>query len=837
MVHLKHVSLACAVLSACLPSHAQDGSNDPEFNATDVGFWNGDGAGNQLQATTIQPDGKILIGGVLGSYNGLVSHGITRLLTDGTPDLSFNAGTGVGCTAVSSISLQSDERIVIAGGFTSIAGTPRNRIARLNADGSLDTGFDPGTGANNWVTCTALQGDGKTIIGGAFTEINGTPRNRIARLNTDGTLDTSFDPEMGANERIERIAVQGDGKIIIGGSFTSYDGAARNSIARLNMDGSLDTGFGVGSGCNSPVNSLVLRSDGKIIIGGTFTSCDGIARNRLARLNNDGSVDMALDPGSGASSAIMSLALQADGKVIIGGYFETYDGAARRSIARLNDDGSLDTGFDTGTGADNAVFGTAIQDDGKIMIVGGFGSYNGANCGNVTRLNSDGGRDFGFNPGTGADGPVYCSVVQPDDQILIAGNFSRFNGVPHGRIARLNTDGTLDMGFATGVGANGPISCMALRPDGKIIIGGGFTEFNGTPRYCLARLNADGSVDTGFGTGTGPDGWVLSAVIQDDGKIIIAGGFWNYDGTPRNYIARTDPDGSLDTSFDPGTGANNWIRSVSLGSDGKIIIAGDFYGYNGTTRYYVARLNNDGSLDTGFDSGAGPSSQLFSTLIQPDGKVIIGGSFNNVGGVPSCGIARLDVDGSLDTSFDPGTGTGQDNGIMAMTFQPDGKILVCGDFTSYDNVPHNFIARVNTDGSLDSAFDPGTGANMEIMTTALQANGAVIIGGAFTSYDGTGRNRVARLHNGQANIIAEMAATDMTVAPNPGSGIFTLTCDRPGPVVIHVTDPSGREVLQQRAYASPGQSLIIDLLDRSAGIYFVTLLGRDWRTVGQLVKR
>jgi uncharacterized delta-60 repeat protein len=227
--------------------HAQDGSNDLSFNADKINL--GDGPNSTIQTTAIQADGKIIIGGFFTSYNG---------------------------TAI-------------------------NRIARLNADGSLDTGFNPGMGANNTITTTAIQADGKIIIGGGFTSYNGTAINLIARLNADGSLDTSFNPGTGANSAITTTAIQADGKIIIGGAFTSYNGTAINRIARLNADGSLDTGFNPGMGANNTISTTAIQADGKIIIGGAFTSYNGtVARNRIARLNADGSLDTGFNPGTGA---------------------------------------------------------------------------------------------------------------------------------------------------------------------------------------------------------------------------------------------------------------------------------------------------------------------------------------------------------------------------------------------------------------------------------------------------------------------------------------------------------------------------------------------------------
>ncbi|EKE67204.1 delta-60 repeat domain-containing protein, partial [Oceanibaculum indicum] len=180
------------------------------------------------------------------------------------------------------------------------------------------------------------QPDGKILIGGRFTSYDGTTRNRIARLNTDGSLDTSFNPGSGADDNIYALVLQPDGKIMIGGNFTSYDGTARNRIARLNANGSLDTSFDPGSGANSTVQTIMLQPDGKILFGGSFSRYDEMARMRFARLNANGSLDTSFDPGNGANNTVYSIAVQPDGKILIGGAFTSYDDKTRNRIARIN---------------------------------------------------------------------------------------------------------------------------------------------------------------------------------------------------------------------------------------------------------------------------------------------------------------------------------------------------------------------------------------------------------------------------------------------------------------------------------------------------------------------
>jgi uncharacterized delta-60 repeat protein len=737
-----YLILALVLISGQL--FAQPGANDPTFNPGDIGFGNGDGANGIVETTSIQADGKIVIGGAFTSYNGVARNRIARLNADGSLDASFNPGTGAN-DIVRTTAIQSDGKIIIGGFFTSYNGVARNRIARLNTDGTLDASFNPGTGANAAVLSSSIQTDGKIIIGGFFTSYNGVTRNFIARLNTDGTLDASFNPGIGANEWVYATSIQADGKIIIGGGFTSYNGVARNRIARLNADGSLDASFNPGTGANGMVWTTSIQSDGKIIIGGNFTSYNGVARNRIARLNADGSLDASFNPGTGANSAVWTTAIQADGKIIIGGDFTSYNGVVRNRIARLNTDGSLDPSFNPGTGANNGISTTSIQADGKIITGGLFTSYNGVTRNFIARLNTDGTLDASFNPGTGFNNYVLTTSIQTDGKIIIGGEFTSYNGVTRNHIARLNTDGSLDAAFDPGTGANSAVWTTAIQADGKIIIGGDFTSYNGVVRNRIARINTDGSLDVSFNTGTGAYGVVENTSIQADGKIIIGGGFTSYNGVARNYIARLNADGSLDASFNPGTGANGMVYTTSIQTDGKIIIGGGFTSYNGVARNYIARLNVDGSLDASFNPGTGANFDVLTTSIQADGKIIIGGAFNSYNGVERSRIARLNTDGTLDASFDPGTGADVD--VNTTSIQADGKVIIGGGFTSYNGVARSRIARLNADGTLDASFDPGTGANFAVRTTSIQADGKIIIGGEFTSYSGFGRNRIARILN------------------------------------------------------------------------------------------
>jgi len=365
-------------LVALLPGsvYAADGDLDPTFSSPDPDM--------TVYALAVQPDGKVLIGGNFYQVGGATRQGVARLNADGTLDTSFinPAVTGGGVRA---LVLLSDGKVLIGGGFSYLhqGGVYywRYGVARLNSDGTIDTSFvDPAVLYGDRVHSMARQSDGKIVIGGDFSQVGGQPRVGVARLNADGTLDASFG-NLNLDSYVEALAIQSDGKVLMGGLFTSVGGQTRNRVARLNSDGTLDT---FNPNANTHVYALALQSDGKVLMGGDFTSVGGTTRNRVARLNSDGTLD-TFDPN--ANDKVYALALQSDGKVLMGGDFTSVGGTTMRRVARLNADGSLDTSFND-PNANGTVRALKQQSDGKVLIGGGFSSVGGTTMRRVARLNT-----------------------------------------------------------------------------------------------------------------------------------------------------------------------------------------------------------------------------------------------------------------------------------------------------------------------------------------------------------------------------------------------------------------------------------------------------------------
>jgi uncharacterized delta-60 repeat protein len=791
-------------------------------------FGKSPGFNNSVQAITTQSDGKILVGGEFTTYNGVTENRIIRLNADGSKDTSFNTGTGFN-SAVLAIAVQADGKIIVGGLFGTFNGVAENLIIRLNADGSKDTAFSSGTGFNNTVRAITAQADGKILVGGEFTIYKGVTENRIIRLNADGSKDTSFNTGTEFNNTVYTIATQADGKILVGGFFSTYNGVTENRIIRLNTDGSKDATFVTGTGFNNTVRAIATQADGKILVGGDFTIYKGVTENRIIRLNTDGSKDTSFSTGTGFDNQVNTIAVQADGKIIVGGFFTAYKGPTENRIIRLNTDGSKDTSFTTGTGFNNTVRAIAIQADGKILVGGNFTTYNGVAENYIIRLNTDGSKDTSFSTGTGFNGLVITIAVQADGKILVGGQFTSYKGVPENRIIRLNADGTKDNFFSTGTGFNNQVNAIVAQADGKILVGGNFITYNGATEKYIIRLNTDGSKDTSFNTGTGVNGLVYAIVAQADGKVLIGGAFTAYNGVTENSIIRLNADGSKDTSFNTGT-LNGAVRAIAAQTDGKILVGGDFNTYNGATENRIIRLNTDGSKDTSFTTGTGFGfniSFVYAIAIQADAKILVGGFFTSYNGATENCIIRLNTNGSKDASFS--TGTGFNEVVNAIATQADGKILVGGAFTAYNGATENRIIRLNTDGSKDTSFSTGTGFNNTVYAIASQADGKILIGGSFATYKGD---------NSSAYLIALHSETSLgtpsfndskalIIYPNPVTDVLHLR-------VKNFTSIKGVKIIDlQSKLILENTDEIINISHLSNGIYLVKVTTEE----GELTKK
>ena len=698
----------------------------------DESFVYGAGFIDVVDTITIQSDGKILVGGEITSYDGMSSNKIIRLNSDGSVDNTFSVGNGFNDT-VRTIIIQSDGKILVGGSFTTYDGTPSNRIIRLNSDGSVDNTFVNGTGFNSPVYTISIQSDGKILVGGLFTSYDGVPVDTIIRLNSNGSIDNTFVVGNGFNSNVFTIQIQSDGKILVGGDFTIYSGTSSNNIIRLNSNGSIDNTFVVGNGFNGGgVRTIQIQSDGKILVGGSFGTYSGTSSNNIIRLNSNGSIDNTFVIGTGFNGVVYTIEIQSDGKILVGGDFIGYDGTISYYIIRLNSDGSIDNTFVIKTGFNNSVRTIVSQSNGKILMGGYFTKYKTTYISRIIRLNTSGLYDSSLSYNFGFDNTVYTISIQIDNKILVGGGFTSYDGTPSNYIIRLNSDGSVDNTFVYGSGFNNSPLSIQIQSDNKILVGGGFDDYNGTGAKGIIRLNSDGSIDGTFVYGSGFNGPVYTILIQSDGKILVGGAFTDYNGTGTNRIIRLNTDGSIDGSFVYGSGFDDTVLTISIQSDNKILVGGNFTDYNGTGAKRVIRLNTDGSIDGTFVSGDGFNDAVQIITIQPDGKILVGGDFTDYDGTAANKIIRLNSDGSVDNRFVYGTGF---NGtVYTISIQSDNKILIGGGFSDYDGTGANRIIRLNSDGSIDNTFVIGSGFDDSVYTIQIQSDGKILAGGSFSSY-------------------------------------------------------------------------------------------------------
>jgi uncharacterized delta-60 repeat protein len=792
------------------------GSVDSMFRATATEN------GGQVRATLVQPDGKIVVGGQFKSFAGCARSGIARLNADGTCDQTFDPGLALSDTGddvgaiVGTLALQADGKILV--GLRGGTNAWHHGLYRFNSDGTLDPKFNANLGGNGFpdIESIAVQPDGQILVAGAFLgQPNGT-FTTLARLNPDGSFDPSFVRMVhgGATPTAaaDVVALKPDGKIIVGGTiaFAGDDAFGAFVLARLNSDGTRDNAFHAPI-CQGSVPALALQSDGKIVaVGGlTFIGSDGScdASVRVARFNSDGTRDTSYSDPFVGSSGVQRMAIQEDGKTIVTSHsgFQTATGDFV-SVARLNLDGTLDVTFPLpsyvggGPAQGGSVYTLSLMSGGKILLAGGFNNFNGSPAESIVQVNSDGSINSSFAPnGPGGNAEVVALLQQPDGKWLVGLNppgvagggggdeTTKLNGITSARIGRLNADGTTDTTFTSPPFAPGSVIVgLARQTDGKVIVSGKFYLNGSSTDVDLLRLNPDGSVDTTFTppsyAGNGP------VLIQpSDGKIIVAG------FSSRELILRLNPTGTLDTTLQD-LGQSAGVASMLLQGDGKLLIGGFFNNVQISpgqyaTRNNIARLNQDGSADLSFDPGTGVADgsgfPVRTISLQPDGKILIGGSFYGYNGTAMPEIARLNSTGSLDTSFvpvNPNTATfSPAQAVGAIALQTDGKIIVGPNVGGNPTSPMS-IFRLNPDGSLDQTFalrsgiavDP-TASATRINAFGFQSGGTILVGGNFDVVNGEARMGLARLLPDTVNPAPTPApAPSPTPTPRPTPTPLTL---------------------------------------------------------------
>lgn len=742
--------------------------------------------------------GGVYSGGEVAAYNGISGQSVFKFDSLGVIDTSFHCDLTLG--RVYSAAEQSDGKVVLVGKYLTFDNNSYHRIVRINPDGSQDLTFNVGSGAQNndgsaEIYDVHVDANGKILIAGEFYTFSGVNRKGIARLNSNGSVDYSFNPGSGFHVTdatgVSCMEVQSDGKILVGGWFTHFNGSSQNGFIRLNTNGSKDitmTGGGI-SGWEPEVRAIQQQADGKILVGGKFSSVNGSVSGGFARLFPNGNPDVQFNQNVVAQGGlgIMSIIeLQSDQKIILwaGG---SYGAQSVDGLIRIDSSAFLDTTFrfnhDLGLvyTVNVSITDVHVRPNNELIVAGDFTKIQGYRKFGIVKLHDNGNVDTEFARSTGpcsiSDGSnlygvsyVNCFEKDALGRIYIGGLFTEYNGELISGVARIFQSGELDTTFNVSMPNVGKVLDMKIQDDGKIVVVGDFGIVNNDTVRGIARLNVDGSTDSTFQVSEGVDGnydFVSTVDIQPwDGKILFSGPFDYFEGMPTNRIMRLHSDGTIDPSFSVSSGS--WASKIEVLPSTRILVSGDVCS-NG-----VSRLFNNGACDNSFSTvGSTPNGDH---IIEPDGRILIG--LNN----------RLFPNGMTDNPLNVNVSF---SGGYAYhkAVQPDGMIILAGDFDAVNGVQRNGLARVFPDGTLDNSFDPGLGFDVSsnvAVYSLFHDDSMLYIGGSFDTYLGGFQNNLIRIH---APLYVEPLDIDVVFAKD-------VSCSSPGEISvtgIHGTPPYSYE--------------------------------------------
>ncbi|MDB5269610.1 MAG: hypothetical protein JWP58_2650 [Hymenobacter sp.] len=789
-----------------------------------------------------QADGKRVVGGFFSRVNGAAAtSNLIRLDDAGVVDAAFSQNVGTASGAAQVLGLPTGQYLLAGGGNTLTAGgLTRTELLRLNANGTADASFSAGAGPSSsagsyaYGQAFAVQADGKILVAGSFEQYNNVPAAGVVRLNANGSVDPTFNVGTGLDPTTAypaALAVQADGKILLGGEFDAFNGQPAAGVVRLNANGSVDASFAPPLMRYSYVEGLIVQPDGKVLFNG-FLNLPGNPPQYagVARLLPNGTLDPNfvtsnfLDGDVQTTNGQPAMLLQPDGKIIVGGNFTN---AAGNRVARLNSDGTSDLTFQVGTGPNIAPGTLGLQANGTVLVGGSFGAFNDVEQ-PLVRLTAAGGLDAAFSPRLQNVGSASALALQPDGKVLLGGDFTEINGQAVHRLVRLQPGGALDAGFSAATGVlPSTVTCLALQPNGKVVVG---------TNEGVSRYEASGSPDAGFTpfvSGTGYyAGGIAALALQADGRVLVAGGLnGTVNGTVISALARLTTTGAVDPSFvrnanDPVVGTAVGADAVLVQADGRIVLASRFR-VGAASIYRVVRYGSTGALDATFNntatynySGSTAVGRVLALAQQADGKLLVGGSFNQIDGVQRYNVARLTTTGALDASFIslvPMSGA-----VRVLTIQPNGRVLLGGNFFMSSTPTRNNLARVLADGQLDATFGATANTNSQVRAVAVQPDGAILLAGSFTTVGGQARVGVARITAPNVLHVAAPAAVAARTAawPVPAHDQLHIAPDFSAhPLTLELLDALGRPVRQQPATSAPEQTMTVANLP--TGVYLL----------------
>ena len=778
-----------------------------------------------LQAQQLSDGSRIVVVSYLWRVNGNdVYNGLVKFLPSGQLDTAFRLQVEqYSFTALSVAEAPGNKLIVELLGPGTFGSQVHNGLVRLNFDGSLDTSFRPQPAVQIYSEIPYLvQPDGKIVVSNAMA-LNTSQSTRIlARLNADGTADTGFGSQLApvfsqltspAVSSISCLRQQPDGKLLAA-VYIANTASAGPRLVRLLPTGAPDGSFFYPAPLGIP-RTMALQPDGKILVSDGY-----INHPLLTRLLPSGLVDGTFQApplvlGNPGTAAVIQV--QANGRVLVAGARErnSFAPEANLFVVRLLDTGALDASWQPPMYGDYQAKASSIQllPSGQLLVAGSPKLYASAMAlpTGIALLDATGAYVPSFAPLLQQDGGIFSMILQTDGKIVAGGAFSEINGVTARNLARFNRDGTLDAAFTANcavMGGTPYVNSLALQPDGKIVLGGGFAVAGGRSSTAVARLLPSGLADPAFASPLQPHSTLAMQqanhlALQGDGQIILTGYLHSAGAAQDRRILRLGTTGQVDASFQPiATSDDEYYNRypVLVQPNGRIVTANLSYQARGAMTYEkVEALLPSGAVDPTFNRLLATRSSQASiiTLEQyPDGRLLVGGNFFSYSGTPAGCLVRLSTNGALDASFTSVIGSFV---VRATALQPNGRILAAGTSFGINNNPP--IIRLLSDGSFDASFvrTQGPAQGSWVRKLLVQPDGGILVAGEFYTVAGQTRMGLVRLLDANVLRVASRQTEAATTAyPVPTHGDLHLTLDATArPQQVQLLDALGRVVLTQ----------------------------------------
>ena len=706
-------------------------------------------------------EGRIWVGGLFHRVNGKVHRGLVRLHPDGSVDASFDQGLGLreryGHTEVFDlIPSSSGDGLIVGGRFNTVDGVEIAHFVKLSNAGRPDSEFGKEVKLDGELLQVQQDSMGRFLLLGVF------PENQLGliRLNPDGSMDDSFIPFSTPRYGAAGFEVLPDDGLLVFGSPNILPGISGSSLVRLNSDGRPDLTFLPFVQMSGSIEQAVLLEDEHVVLFGDFYRVNHLPYSRVAKVplnaGNESSPVLFSDQDYPASVTEGS---EWGSLVIPVKRFGPTEDSVTISVNVVG--GDAEFGRDYILSERTIEFGPRevekelileVIDDGQLeteerveLMLQGTTSTLGFDRATVIIRDNEVPSliDYSFKARIHPEAVPSVMEIAENGSIYVGGSRGVFSDEIVESVFRLHPDGTLDEQFQIDVELTGTVSEISILPD-HIFVAGYFhaAEDEEFRVEHLARLHLDGSVDRSFDSGTGSDGSV-NAILPIDGGLLVGGDFSRFNNKRVGPLVKILSDGSVDPDFESDLGSQPNLISLGQQQSGGVIVGGRFDRLHDRDMSYLARLHPDGSLDSEWVSMVnGPVHHL---QVAANDSIYISGSFGSVDGQERPGLARLHSDGSLDRGFVPDDGI---RNIHQMRLREDGTLIVVGSFDQYEGVQVPGIIGLDTKGRVSDTFNSLLGVppwSLAIQNFVVDQEGRLIASGYVTGEEGTNYSSVVRL--------------------------------------------------------------------------------------------